>query len=116
MLLDVNNLYLSAHNCGIDAEAYIRALPTELVGEIHIAGYDQDEKYGEQLFIDSHAAPVSNSVWQLLDTALEFLGPKPVLLERDANIPAFEVLREERLQAHQLVTENSHARITSISR
>lgn len=113
LLLDVNNLFLSAHNCGIDAYSYIHDLPAELVGEIHIAGHDPDEKYGEQLLIDSHAAPVSNAVWNLLAYALDVLGPKPVLLERDANIPYFEVLQKERLTAQQLIEEKCNARITS---
>jgi uncharacterized protein (UPF0276 family) len=113
LLLDVNNLFLSAHNCGIDAQAYIRTLPKGLVGEIHIAGYDQDEKYGDQLLIDSHATPVSHSVWQLLALTLETLGPKPVLLERDANIPSFDALREERLTAHNLIIERANGDVIS---
>lgn len=113
LLLDVNNLFLSANNCGMDPRAYIRALPKDLVGEIHIAGYDQDEKYGEKLLIDSHAAPVSDSVWQLLEFALQELGPKPVLLERDANLPTFDVLREERLQAHHLLVGNSNVQVAA---
>lgn len=107
LLLDVNNLYLSAHNCGIDAKAYIRSLPTELVGEIHVAGFDQDRKFGERLLIDSHASPVNEFVWQLLDFALEQLGPKPVLLERDANIPSFEELLRERQLAHKQVIRHA---------
>lgn len=107
LLLDVNNLYLSSHNCGIDAHAYIRSLPRELVGEIHVAGYDQDEKFTHRLFIDSHAAAVSQSVWQLLDFALDRLGPKPVLLERDANIPPFEALMEERQHADNIIVKQT---------
>jgi len=112
LLLDVNNLYLSAHNCGLDAHQYIRSLPMNLVGEIHVAGYSPDEKIGNQLLIDSHAAPVADAVWRLLGFALEHLGPKPVLLERDADIPAFDELMRERQIAHNMVVkldENTHA-------
>ncbi len=102
-LLDVNNLYLSAHNCGLDAREYIRSLPAQLIGEIHVAGFSPDEKFGNQLLIDSHAMPVDESVWKLLEFALEHLGPKPVLLERDADIPAFNVLMQERQIAHAIL-------------
>jgi len=107
LLLDVNNLYLSSQNCGIDAHHYINSLPAQLVGEIHIAGFDLDEKFGDQLLIDSHASPVNQSVWQLLDFTLGQLGPKPVLLERDANLPAFQVLMDERNYAQDLVSKNT---------
>ena len=115
LLLDVNNLYLSSNNCGIDAHAYIRSLPKDLVGEIHVAGYDQDEKFANRLFIDSHASAVSQSVWQLLDFALDQLGPKPVLLERDANIPPFAVLLGERQYADDIILrKTSVPHVTSI--
>ncbi len=112
LLLDVNNLYLSAHNCNLDARAYIRALPPGVVGEIHVAGYDPDPNFGAQLLIDSHAAPVSEPVWELLEFALRQLGPTPVLLERDANLPPFGQLLEERNVADSLAagagTERKH--------
>jgi len=107
LLLDVNNLYLSSHNCGIDAHAYINAIPKELVGEIHVAGFDQDEKFGDRLLIDSHASAVNESIWQLLDFTLDRLGPKPVLLERDANVPLFEVLMGERNHADDIILKNT---------
>ena len=96
LLLDVNNVYLSARNCGIDSERYIESFPANRIEEIHIAGHEADENLGEALLIDSHAAPVSEAVWNLLDVALAYLGPRPVLLERDANLPPFETLMEER--------------------
>lgn len=107
LLLDVNNLYLSAHNCGIDAHAYIKTFPAAMVGEIHIAGFDPDETYGKALLIDSHAAPVDRAVWELLDFALAHLGHTPVLLERDANIPSFETLLLERYHAHEILSGKS---------
>lgn len=96
LLVDVNNIYVSAHNCGIDAKGYIDAIPPELVGEIHIAGHHVDENYPDQLLIDSHSAPVVAPVWDLLDHAIKTYGPKPILLERDANIPPFVELLIER--------------------
>ena len=105
LLLDVNNVYVSARNCGLDARAYIEALPPERVGEIHVAGFEVDENFGERLLIDSHAAPVSEPVWALLEFALERLGPRPVLLERDGNLPTFEVLMGERRRAERILSQ-----------
>ena len=99
LLLDVNNVYLSARNCGIDSERYIRALAADRIGEIHVAGHEADENLGEALLIDTHAAPVCEAVWGLLDAALAHLGPKPVLLERDGKLPPFGTLMEERRRA-----------------
>ena len=99
LLLDVNNVYLSARNCGIDPGRYIEALSADRVEEIHVAGHEADENLGEALLIDTHAAPVSEAVWTLLDIALACLGPRPVLLERDGKLPPFETLMEERGRA-----------------
>ncbi len=103
LLVDVNNIYVSSRNCGIDAVAYIHAIPSELVGEIHVAGFDPDPNLGEQLLIDSHASDVAPEVWHLLDVALEHFGPKPVLLERDDNLPAYAELLKERALAEQAI-------------
>ena len=99
LLIDVNNIFVSANNCGIDAVSYINSIPPDLVGEIHIAGFDPDPKLGKRLLIDSHGSPVSEPVWQLLSLALQHFGSKPVLVERDANLPDFEVLLAERNRA-----------------
>lgn len=103
LLLDINNLYLSAHNVGVDPKAYIKALPPGKVGEIHIAGFDADPKFGSRLLIDSHASAVADPVWALLDYALAHLGPKPVLIERDANLPEFSILEQEVLRAQRML-------------
>lgn len=95
LLLDVNNVYISSVNVGVDAKAYIHALPSKLIGEIHIAGFDPDPIHGEKLLIDTHSAPVSEPVWELLNVALAHIGPVPVLLERDGNIPTFSKLLDE---------------------
>ena len=104
LLLDVNNVYLSARNCGIDPERYIESLTAERIEEIHIAGFEPDENFGEDLLIDTHAAPVSDAVWDLLDFAIAHLGPRPVLLERDGKLPSFEALMEERHRAHEALS------------
>lgn len=98
ILLDVNNLFLSAHNTNLDPDVYVRQLPPTIVGEIHIAGHTADPEYGDALLIDSHDAAVSANVWALLRTTLQHLGPKPTLLERDAMVPSFQTLMNEVLQ------------------
>lgn len=95
LLLDVNNVYISARNTGIDAQAYIRSLAPKLIGEIHIAGHQDDIQYGEKLLIDSHDRDVIEPVWKLLDFTLQHTGQVPILLERDADIPAFSILLDE---------------------
>lgn len=112
LLLDINNLYLSAHNVGTDPRAYIDALPPGKVEEFHIAGFDADPQLGDRLLIDSHASAVADPVWSLLGYALSHLGPKPVLIERDANLPEFSVLEQEVLRAQRMlngIQECDHA-------
>ncbi len=106
LLLDVNNVYISSVNVGVDAKEYVRALPPELVGEIHIAGFEPDKNHGEKLLIDSHSSPVSEPVWDLLDVALAHIGPVPVLLERDGNIPPLDDLLGECARAQLALAAN----------
>ncbi|WP_253188799.1 DUF692 domain-containing protein [Pseudoalteromonas sp. EB27] len=106
LLIDINNLYISSKNTGIDALDYLKQIPAELVGEIHIAGHDPDPALGQSLLIDSHAAPVATPVWGLLEQAIEIFGQRPVLVERDANIPSFEELMIERETAQSYLNQS----------
>ncbi len=106
LLIDINNLYISSKNTGIDALDYLKQIPAELVGEIHIAGHDPDPALGQSLLIDSHAAPVATPVWDLLEQAIEIFGQRPVLVERDANIPSFEELMSERETAQNYLNQS----------
>lgn len=99
LLLDVNNVFVSARNLGFDPEAYVDAFPGERVDEIHLAGHSADPSLGEALLIDSHDAPISPAVWTLYERVIARIGPRPTLIERDGNIPAFEVLQRERRRA-----------------
>lgn len=103
LLMDLNNIWVSAANTGADPYAFVRAIPADLVGEIHIAGHSPDPVLGNKFLIDSHAEPVSGGVWHLLKFALDQWGSRPVLIERDANIPRFEELLEERRRAQSLI-------------
>ena len=109
LLLDLNNVYLSARNCGIDPRRYVETLAGGRIGEIHVAGFEADENLGEELLIDTHAAPVSEAVWDLLDFTLARLGPRPVLLERDGKLPPFETLMEERRRAETALARRGMA-------
>lgn len=96
LLLDVNNVFVSATNLKLDPRAYVDSFPLHKVGEIHLGGHDEDEDdLGAPLLIDSHGREVADPVWTLLDYTLERSGPRPVLIEWDANIPDWPVLATE---------------------
>jgi uncharacterized protein (UPF0276 family) len=93
LLLDVNNVFVSATNHAYDAKAYLDAFPVEHVGEIHLAGFAEDQNdAGERLLIDAHGTPVADIVWRLFEQALALTGPVPTLIEWDNDVPAFPVL------------------------
>ncbi len=96
LLIDVNNVFVSAANIGGSAEAYIDAIPADLVGEIHVAGHSEDPNLGPDLLIDSHDAAVSPAVWRLAERLLRRIGPRPLLIERDGKVPDFAELWRER--------------------
>lgn len=98
LLVDVNNVFVSAHNLGYDAAAYLDALPAAAIGEIHLAGHGPDEG-GSTLLIDTHGAPVAEGVWAFYRRLIDRIGPRPTLIERDDDVPAFAVLMAERDRA-----------------
>ena len=98
LLVDVNNVHVSAHNLGYDAAAYLDALPAVAIGEIHLAGQGHDEG-GSALLIDTHGAPVAEEVWRLYRHLIARIGPRPTLIERDDDVPAFAILMTERDRA-----------------
>lgn len=109
LLMDINNIWVSANNVSVDPYAYVRAIPGELVGEIHVAGHSEDPALGAKFLIDSHDAPVSEDVWELLTFALQAWGTKPVLVERDGNIPPFDDLLAEFHRATRILTSSHEA-------
>ena len=109
LLLDVNNVQVSAHNLGFSADAYIDRFPGHAVAEIHVAGHSSDAQLGAGLLIDSHDAPVTPAVWALLNRFVARHGPRPVLLERDGNVPAFDVLRQESTTAADILAHQDAA-------
>lgn len=107
LLLDVNNIHVSAHNRGFDAGAYLAALPLEATGEIHIAGHASRSIGGETVLIDDHGSRVIAPVWRLLDAALARTGPVPVLVEWDTDIPPLEILLAEAAQAESAIRRSA---------
>lgn len=103
LLLDINNIHVSAHNLGFEPLDYLQAVPAGAVGEYHLAGHEEDEALGGELLIDTHGAPIVPPVWSLYEAALETIGPRPTLIERDTNLPAFEALMAERDAAQALL-------------
>ena len=96
LLLDVNNVFVSATNLQTSPQDYIAAFPMDHVGEIHLGGHDEDEDdHGAPLLIDSHGREVADPVWALLDITLERSGPKPLLIEWDTDVPDWPVLSAE---------------------
>jgi uncharacterized protein (UPF0276 family) len=102
LLLDVNNVFVSATNLRTSPQAYIDDFPLQAVGEIHLGGHDEDEdETGAPLLIDSHGKAVVDPVWALLDYTLAKSGPKPLLIEWDTDVPEWPVLADEIARADQ---------------
>lgn len=97
ILFDVNNLYVNARNLGVDAKAFIATLPVEAVAEYHLAGHST----GDGCLVDTHSTHVCTEVWELYDTALRHVGPRPTLIEWDTDIPALPALMGEAAKAQE---------------
>ena len=109
LLLDVNNVYVSAMNHGFDALRFLNGIPHGVVREMHLAGHSIHTVGGREIRIDTHSAPVCDDVWSLYAAALERFGPVPTLIEWDTDIPALDVLVAEAHRADH-VQEAHHAR------
>ncbi|NIZ60057.1 hypothetical protein DL239_03595 [Sedimentitalea sp. CY04] len=96
LLLDINNVFVSATNLDFSPQGYIDAFALDKVGEIHLGGHDVDEDdHGDTLLIDSHGSEVVDPVWDLLDYTLERSGPLPILIEWDNDVPDWPLLAAE---------------------
>jgi len=104
LLLDINNVYVSAINQGISPHRYIDDFPIEHVGEIHLGGFTEDtDDFGARLLIDSHGAKTADAVWDLYRHTLRRSGPVPTLIEWDNDIPEFKVLAAEAARARAIL-------------
>jgi uncharacterized protein len=100
LLLDINNIYVSATNHGFDALAYLDGIPADRVRQVHLAGHSR----GRDLLIDTHDSPVCEDVWRLYAKAMSLLGPVATMIERDDDIPPLEDLLRELSTARKLGT------------
>ncbi len=104
LLLDVNNVFVSCTNLALDPRDYLAAFPMAHVGEIHLGGHDADtDDDGAPLLIDSHGRPVADPVWTLYADAVAASGPRPTLIEWDADVPAWPVLAAEAARAARVL-------------
>jgi uncharacterized protein (UPF0276 family) len=108
LLLDINNIYVSARNNGFDPQDYLRGIPGGCIGEIHLAGYSVQQVGGREVLIDTHGARVYPAVWALYDAALRLFGPRPTLIEWDTEVPTLDVLLAEAAAADTLM-DRRHA-------
>jgi uncharacterized protein len=110
LLLDINNVEVSATNHGFDPIAYLEAFPLEHVGEIHLAGYaEAEDDAGHRLLIDAHDSPVHPGVWALYETAVSRIGLRPTLVEWDNQVPEWPVLYAEARRADRHAAEATAA-------
>ena len=110
LLLDVNNVFVSAKNHGTDALAYLDHFPLERVKEIHLGGHDeQADDTGAPLLIDAHGSPVVEPVWALYAQVIARAGPVATLIEWDNDVPAWKILRAEAERAEAILARVAHA-------
>jgi uncharacterized protein len=104
LLLDVNNVFVSATNHGFSALDYLSDFPLAGVGEVHLAGHaEQSDDEGERLLIDSHDGPVADAVWKLYQILISQCGPVATLVEWDSNIPDWPILKAEAAAAQKIL-------------
>jgi uncharacterized protein (UPF0276 family) len=107
LLLDVNNVFVSASNHGYAALDYLANFPLDKVREIHLAGHaEQSDDEGERLLIDSHDGPVAHAVWKLYEIVIARCGAIPTLIEWDGNIPEWPILRAEAAAAQRILDQH----------
>jgi uncharacterized protein (UPF0276 family) len=102
VLLDINNMYVSAMNHGFDPLTYLNAIPREPVQEIHLAGHTVKQVGSREIRIDTHGSQVCEPVWRLYGYALQRFGHVPTLIEWDTDIPTLDVLTAEAAKADRV--------------
>ncbi len=116
LLLDINNVFVSATNNGTSPEGYLNSFPLHLVGEIHLAGHDeQSDDEGDILLIDSHNRAVADPVWALYQHVLSQTGAISTLVEWDADVPEWARLKSEAMAARRIMDKSSTARLAHVA-
>lgn len=112
LLCDVNNVFVTCGNLGQDPAAYLAALPSDAIGEIHLAGHSSNDVDGRIILIDDHGSRVSPEVWDLYGQAVARFGPRPTLIEWDTDIPVLPVLLDEAARAERILERRAAAGAT----
>ena len=110
LLLDANNIVVTAHNLRLDPGAWLDGLPVTAVGQYHLAGHAVNAADGEPVLIDDHGSRVGEGVWALFDEIVRRYGPRPTLVEWDTDLPALDVLLDEARRAEQALGIEAHVR------
>jgi uncharacterized protein (UPF0276 family) len=106
LLLDINNVAVTAHNLGLDPADWLNELPGEAITQFHLAGHARNVlDDGSTILIDDHGSRVCDGVWSLFDQALQRFGPRPTLIEWDADIPPLPVLLDEAARADRALVQ-----------
>lgn len=105
ILLDLNNIYVQAHNHGYDAWAYIETIDKRHVGEMHLAGHIEQEAGDGVILVDTHSRPVKGDVWDLYKHAVKHVGVVPTLIEWDTDIPDLATLVGEADKARAILAD-----------
>jgi len=109
LLLDVNNIYVSAKNHNFDPLMYLDNIPKGVVKEIHLAGFSTEKIEGKEIYIDTHGTNVCDDVWQLYEQAIKRFGAQPTLIEWDTNVPELSVLLAEKIKAETIISKVANA-------
>ncbi|MFN4016595.1 MAG: DUF692 domain-containing protein [Reyranella sp.] len=103
VLLDANNVVVTAHNLRLDTAAWLRELPPAAIGQYHLAGHAVNDADGEPILIDDHGSRIGEGVWSLFGEIVRRYGPRPTLVEWDTDLPTLGVLLEEARQAGRML-------------
>ena len=103
LLLDVNNIVVTAHNLSLDARDWL-ALPSEAIAQYHLAGHAVNDADGQSILIDDHGSRVKEGVWTLFADVVRRFGPRPTLIEWDTDLPSLDVLLDEAARADRIVS------------
>lgn len=109
LLLDLNNIHVTAHNLRLDPAVWLAGLPGMAITQYHLAGHAVNDADGQPILIDDHGSRVTEQVWDLFGQALDCFGPRPTLMEWDTDIPALAVLLDEATRADRAIGAR-HAR------
>lgn len=112
LIFDINNVVVSANNCGLDPIAMVDAIDPALVGEVHLAGHASEDHGDFTLHIDDHGSEVDDETWALYAHFIRSAGPKPTLIEWDTDIPDYAVLMDEHDKALAILEHVNDERVT----